>query len=183
MLGAPLPGDVEAALFAVAERFGEIVLAVRSSAADEDLPEASFAGQYDTVLGVRGLAALRAAVRRCWASAHGERVRAYPGTRARPGASSLAMLIQRQVQADVAGVAFSANPVSGARDEALVSAAAGLGDAVVSDRRPADEWIVRGSTATAVRVAHQALTAAQARALAALARRVEAVLGGPQDVE
>ena len=111
VLGVPLPGEVEAALAEIAAHFGDATLAVRSSAAAEDLPDASYAGQYDSVLGVGGPDALRAAVRRCWASAYGERVRAY-----RPGGDrspTIAVFVQRQVDADVAGVAFSANPVSG----------------------------------------------------------------------
>jgi rifampicin phosphotransferase len=181
VLGAPLPGEVEAALAEVAAHFGDATLAVRSSAAAEDLPDASYAGQYDSVLGVRGPDALRAAVRRCWASAYGERVRAY-----RPGGDrppTIAVLVQRQVDADVAGVAFSANPVSGARDEVLVSAVPGLADALVSGAEQPDEWVVRGADATAVRVVHRALTAEQARAVAELALRVQALLGAPVDVE
>ncbi|MGH2890784.1 MAG: PEP/pyruvate-binding domain-containing protein, partial [Solirubrobacteraceae bacterium] len=183
VLAAELPADVEAALEAVTERFGDALLAVRSSASAEDLAGASFAGQYETVLGVRGLDELRAAVRRCWASAYAGRVRGYASVHGQAAGSPPAVLIQRQVQADVAGVAFSANPVSGARDEALVSAVPGLGDDLVSGRRPADEWVVRGRDATAVRVVHQALTEAQAQAIAGVAVRIEALLGGPQDVE
>lgn len=183
VLAAPLPADVEAALATAAARFDTATLAVRSSALAEDLPGASFAGQYESVLGVRGLDALRAAVRRCWASAHSERLRAYSSTHGQAGASPIAVLIQRQVDADIAGVAFSADPVSGARDRVLVSAIPGLGEALVSGAQSPDEWVVQGQTATAVRVTHQALTEAQALAVASLAKRVEDLLGGPQDIE
>ncbi len=181
VLHAPLPDVVEAALVDIAEHFGDAVLAVRSSAVAEDLPDASYAGQYDSVLGVQHLAALRDAVRRCWASAYDERVRTYSGGDAPPPA--IAVLVQRQVGADIAGVAFSANPVSGATDEVLVSAMPGLADALVGGTVQPDEWTVRGATATAVRVSHQALTAQQAQSVAALALRVHAVLDVPVDVE
>ncbi|MGH3743931.1 MAG: PEP/pyruvate-binding domain-containing protein, partial [Mycobacteriales bacterium] len=181
VLSAPLPAAVDGAVQAIAAHFGDATLAVRSSAAAEDLPDASFAGQYDTVLHVRGLPALRDAVRRCWASAHGDRVRAYRGSRG--PAPAIAVLVQRQVDPDVAGVAFTVNPVTGDRGEVLVSAVPGLGDALVSGEQQPDEWTVRGPAATAVRVEHQALAAEQARAVAALARQIEEVLGGPQDVE
>lgn len=177
----PLPSEVEAALAEIADHFGDAVLAVRSSAGAEDLPDASYAGQYDSVLGVRGPSALAEAVRRCWASAYGERVRAYRWRDEDP--PTIAVLVQRQVDADVAGVAFSANPVSGELDEVLVSAVPGLAGALVGGTEQADEWVVRGPDATAGRVIHRALTAEQARAVAGLALRVQSVLGGPVDVE
>lgn len=176
---ADLPGDLEDALAAVAAHFDRCTVAVRSSAVAEDQPDASFAGQYETVLHVRGLDELRDAVRRCWASADGDRVRAY----ANGPSSPVAVLVQRQVAADVAGVAFTADPVSGSRDGVLVSAVPGLGDSLVSGVRTPDEWRVAGSCVTAVRVTNQALAEPQVRAVAALAERAEAVLGSPQDVE
>jgi phosphoenolpyruvate synthase/pyruvate phosphate dikinase len=87
-------------------------------------PRPSYAGQYETVLGVEGLEAVAAAVRRCWASASAARVAAYERGRS-AGAPRMAVLIQRLVPADASGVAFSANPVTGARDETLVSAVRG----------------------------------------------------------
>jgi pyruvate,water dikinase len=182
VLGAALPANVEAHLADIAAHFGDATLAVRSSASAEDLPDASYAGLYDSVLGVRGLPALREAVRRCWASAYGGRVRAYAGG-GRGEPPTIAVLVQRQIDADVAGVAFSANPVTGELDEVLVSAALGLGDALVSGAEQPDEWVVRGSSATAERVVHQALTAEQARTVAGLALRVQGLLSGPVDVE
>lgn len=180
---AALPAPVEAALDRVAEHFGAATLVVRSSAADEDSTAASFAGQYQTVLHVRGPEALRAAVRRVWASADSDQVRAYRRSRGPGHGPGIAVLVQRQVDADVAGVAFTADPVSGSRAAVLVSAVPGLGDAVVSGAQVPDEWRVAGETATAVRVTQQALAEAQARAVAAMALHVEEILGGPQDVE
>ena len=181
---ATAPGeDVSAALKAISDRFGDATLAVRSSAPDEDRPDASFAGQYETVLDVNGPPALRAAVTRCWQSAASERVRRYRQARGRGGAAAIAVLVQRQVAADVAGVVFTADPVTGSRDAVLVSAVPGLGDGLVNGQVSPDEWSVAGATATAVRVSHQALAAQQACAVAALAKRIEQTLGGPQDIE
>lgn len=179
---APLPSEVIAGLESIAAHFGDAPVAVRSSAVDEDRPDASYAGQYETVLHVVGLTALREAVRRCWASALGDRVREYQDGRA-PGRPKVAVLVQAMAEADVAGVAFTADPVTGARDEVLVSAVPGLGDVLVGGATQPDEWSVAGETATPVRVVHQALTATQSRAIAALARRVEERLGAPQDIE
>jgi pyruvate,water dikinase len=134
---APLPPVVVAALESVAAHFADVPVAVRSSAVAEDLPDASYAGQYDTVLGVVGLTALREAVRRCWASAFAARVHEYAADHAADHASGsrpIAVLVQEQVEADVAGIAFTADPVTGARGAVLVSAAPGLGDAVARVR-------------------------------------------------
>jgi pyruvate,water dikinase len=164
------------------ERLGPGRVAVRSSAIAEDLAEASYAGQYETVLGVEGLEAVAAAVRRCWASASSARVAAYErGSSAGP--PRMAVLIQRLVPADAAGVAFTANPLSGARDETLVSAVPGLGDRLVSGEVTPDEWIVRGDRADCRRGAVAALDAETARSIAELAGRLEVLFGAPQDVE
>jgi phosphohistidine swiveling domain-containing protein len=108
------------------------VVAVRSSATAEDLPEASFAGQQDTFLNVQGYGEVLAAVKRCWASlwtarAIGYRMRQGIG----PDGLSLAVVVQALVPAEAAGILFTANPVTGRRDQAMISAAWGLGEAVV----------------------------------------------------
>ncbi len=107
-------------------------VAVRSSATAEDLPDASFAGQQDTYLNVKGADAVLEAVKRCWASLWTARAIGY---RARQsidqGAVSLAAVVQLLVPAEAAGIMFTANPITGARDQAMISAAWGLGEAVV----------------------------------------------------
>src|SRR5829696_7118647 len=112
---------------------GETAVAVRSSATAEDLPGASFAGQQDTYLNVRGAEALLEAVKNCWASLWTARAMAY---RARqsidPETVSLAVVVQRMVEAEAAGVMFTANPANGRRNELTISAAWGLGESVVS---------------------------------------------------
>ena len=103
------------------------------SATAEDLPEMSFAGQLDTYLNVRGKAGVLDAVKHCWASLWTARAIGY---RARNGIASqemsMAVVIQQLVPADAAGVLFTANPVSGQRKEAIITAAWGLGEAIVS---------------------------------------------------
>src|SRR5712691_2393794 len=103
---ATLPTDVAAALLAAAEVLGDVPLAVRSSGVSEDLPDASFAGQYETVLDVRGAEALMTAVRQVFASAFSHRVTAYRATQAPQATVRMAILVQCMIAADAAGVAF-----------------------------------------------------------------------------
>ncbi len=183
VVAAVLPADVANALLTAAAGLGDIPLAVRSSGVAEDLSGASFAGQYETVLDVRGADALSAAVRRCWASVFSERVVAYRATQGQRGVSSMAVLVQRLVPAEAAGVAFTANPVTGDRAETVVSAVKGLGDRLVSGQVSPDEWLVKGEDTICQRSQEDAIDAVQARAVAELARRVEAHFGAPQDIE
>jgi phosphoenolpyruvate synthase/pyruvate phosphate dikinase len=118
-------------------------LAVRSSATAEDLPEASFAGQQDTFLNVDGYGEVLEAVKGCWASLWTARAIGY---RARQGIGteglSLAVVVQLLVPAEAAGILFTANPVTGRRDQAMISAAWGLGEAVVGGLVTPDTIIV-----------------------------------------
>jgi phosphohistidine swiveling domain-containing protein len=178
-----LPVDVTAALAGIAANLAGRPVAVRSSATDEDLPGASFAGQYESILDVEGVRALTDAVRTCWASAYSERVTAYHETHGTGGSRRVGVLIQHMVPADAAGVAFSANPVTGERDEVLVSAVRGLGDRLVSGEATPDEWAVRAGTASLVAGDEHAIDAVQAAAIAALAEQIEDRFGCPQDIE
>lgn len=107
-------------------------VAVRSSATAEDLPEASFAGQQETYLNIKGSEAVLDAVKQCWASLWTARAIGY---RARQGISSegvaLAVVVQLLVPAEAAGILFTAHPVTGERHQAMISAAWGLGAAAV----------------------------------------------------
>src|SRR5215213_7972354 len=123
---------------------GETPVAVRSSATAEDLPGMSFAGQQETYLNVRGAEALVEAIKTCWASLWTARAMAY---RARqggvdPATVSLAVVIQRMVESEAAGVMFTANPSNGRRDQATISAAWGLGESVVSGSVMPDSIVV-----------------------------------------
>src|SRR4030095_7828354 len=110
-LSDPLRAEIAEAYAVLGE---DVQVAVRSSATAEDLPEASFAGQQDTYLNVRGLEDLLVAVRDCWASLWTARAMAY---RARQGIDtatvSLAVVVQQLVDAEAAGVMFTATPSTG----------------------------------------------------------------------
>jgi phosphohistidine swiveling domain-containing protein len=163
--------------------------AVRSSAIAEDLAGASYAGQYETVLDVR-LDELPQAVRQVVDSAASARVAAYRHAHPQAAAADLpgsgagmAVLVQVMVPADAAGVAFTANPLTGDRDEVVISAVPGLAERLVAGLATGDQWVVRDAQARRTRGAEQAISADQARQVAALARRVQAHLGSPQDLE
>jgi pyruvate,water dikinase len=129
-----------------------IPVAVRSSATAEDLPGASFAGQQDTYLNNRDEQAVLEAVKRCWASLSTARAIAY---RARqdiaPGEVALAVVVQELVFAEAAGVMFTANPLTGRRDELMITAAWGLGEAIASGAVTPDTITVNKSTFIPVR--------------------------------
>jgi hypothetical protein len=163
---------------------GDVPVAVRSSAVAEDLADASFAGQYETVLDVRGPDALLQAIRHVRASAASARAQQYMAAHGVSGDTGIAVLMQRMLAPEAAGVAFTADPVTGRRDETVITAARGLGERVVSGEAVGDEWVVRDGTAECRRSVEAAITAEQAVEIAGLARRVEAHFGGlPQDVE
>lgn len=160
-----------------------IPLAVRSSAIAEDRADASFAGQYETVLDVRGADALRAAIHRVRDSARGTRVQHYRTERSHAEDDGIAVLVQRMLAPEAAGVAFTANPVTGARDEILIVAARGLGERVVSGEAVGDEWLVRDDEPVCHRSVEAAIDPVQVRAVAQLARRAADYFGVPQDIE
>jgi pyruvate,water dikinase len=140
---AVIPGRLREEILAAYTELGRGSVAVRSSATAEDLPGAAFAGQQDTYLNVRGEAELLDAVRRCWASLWTDRAVAY---RARlgidPAEVRIAVVVQRMVDADVAGVMFTADPVTGDRESIVVEASAGLGEAVVSGLVTPDHYVL-----------------------------------------
>ncbi len=127
-------------------------VAVRSSATAEDLPELSFAGQQESYLNIRGTAELLDAVKRCWASLWTARAISY---RARhsiaPGDVSLAVVVQALVPAEVAGIMFTADPLSGRRDHVMINAAWGLGEAIVGGLVTPDTIVVDKQTGTTLR--------------------------------
>src|ERR687893_42501 len=142
--GAPIPPEIERNILAAYHELGEGPVAVRSSATAEDLPEAAFAGQQDTYLNISDEQALLDSVRRCWASLWTDRAIAYRDRqKTEQQTVKLAVVVQRMVAAEVAGVLFTANPVTGARDEVVVDANPGLGEAVVSGLVTPDHFVLR----------------------------------------
>jgi phosphohistidine swiveling domain-containing protein len=145
-----IPDDVAAEVRTAYDRLanenGQAV-AVRSSATAEDLPGASFAGQQDTYLNVVGAGTLMEAVRACWASLWTARAMSYRDHESiDPAKVSLAVVVQRMVPAEAAGTLFTADPVSGRRDRAVINAAWGLGEAVVGGQVTPDTLVVEKSS-------------------------------------
>ncbi|MGC5333456.1 rifamycin-inactivating phosphotransferase [Micromonospora sp. DT62] len=205
-----LPDDVAAAIVRALARLGErAACAVRSSATAEDLPTASFAGQQDTYLNVVRQEAILQHVSRCWASLFTERAVTY---RRRNGidhrAVQMAVVVQKMVFPQAAGVLFTADPVTHHRKVAVVEASFGLGEALVSGLVNADAYRVRDGEIIAKAIAAKrlaihalpgggtgqqaidserqeqpALTDAQVVRLVRLGRRIEAHFGHPQDIE
>lgn len=162
-------------------------VAVRSSAVDEDGSAHSFAGQLESYLGVP-LSNVAERVADVWRSGFTPRVWAYRrehGLKSAPSAP--AVLVQRMVNAETAGVAFSADPVTGRRGVAIVSAMRGLGDALVSGAADADTFAVGRDGEILSRSfadgSTPVLNEEQIRAVAALARQAERQFGCPQDIE
>ncbi|WP_329387060.1 rifamycin-inactivating phosphotransferase [Streptomyces sp. NBC_01716] len=185
--GAAVPGDLAVEVTRALGRFGErAAWAVRSSATAEDLPTASFAGQQDSYLNVVGAAEILRHISRCWASLFTERAVVY---RRRNGIDhrtvQMAVVVQRMVLPQAAGVLFTADPVTGDRKVATVDAGFGLGEALVSGLVNPDVFKVRHGEAVidSQRREQPALTDAQVVQLVELGRRIEAYFGRPQDIE
>lgn len=205
-----MPGDVAAEIRNRYSELGAGPVAVRSSATAEDLPGMSFAGQLETYLNICGADGVLDAVQRCWASlwtarAIGYRIRQAIG----PDTVSIAVVVQKLVPAEVAGILFTANPVTGARDEVVINAAWGLGEAVVGGLVTPDTFVVsrksgrlvsreiavkevmtirlatgtREEPVTADRQETASLTTDQAVELAKMGETVEALYGMPMDIE
>lgn len=212
---APLPAAVSGALAgALAQLDPEAKgtpLAVRSSATSEDGAATSFAGLQETALWVRGRAAAERAVRSAWASLYSAESMIYRRHhRLEEGEQALAVVLQRMVDAEVAGVMFTLSPTTGDPSVVVIEAAFGLGSALVGgeitpDRfvlskitgevierriasktrrhRPAPEGGVREEEVPAALRDRPTLGEAELAELLTLARRIEALYGGPQDVE
>ena len=200
--GAMLP-SIESAIREAYGELGSAKVAVRSSATAEDLAEASFAGQQETYLDVAGADEVIASLRSCWASLYSPRALQY---RRAKGISHLsveiAVVVQQMVPAEAAGVLFTVDPVQQRSDWMMVSAAPGLGEAIVSGRRRGDTYRIRrephqgrsaGSPAPRGALTiidrdlespgRSALSDAELLELGRLGLSLEAHFGCPQDVE
>jgi pyruvate,water dikinase len=185
-------------------------VAVRSSALGEDSAEATFAGQQETILWVRGAGAVIDAVRACWASLYSAEAISYR-RRLEESAPAMGVTVQQMVAADVSGVMFTCNPVSGDRSMVAINASWGLGLAVVGGEVTPDDHLVSKVTGDVVRETiadkhvqyvpavgghgtervavdderrrRRCLDNEGLTALVELGRRVERHFGSPQDVE
>ena len=191
-LGLPVPpgyviagvsgvSDAATARFDEMDAAGWTPVAVRSSAVGEDGDDQSFAGQYDTVLGVDSVDDFVAAVRACADSVHSRRASSYSGN----GAATMNVVVQRMVDARAAGVVFTADPVSGRRDLTVIDVVSGLGEALV-DGTVAPDHVVLDADGTAVvneTVAAPVLSPVEIAAIQSGARRAEQERGRPMDLE
>jgi len=211
-LPEPLLHPLAQAYSLLADRCGmpEPAVAVRSSALDEDGAAASFAGQHDTYLNIRGSDAVRAAVERCIRSAASPEAVAYRTQRGLPlDDVRIAVLVQQLVPSEVSAVVFSANPITGSRDEVMINASWGLGESIVGGSVTPDTFVARkrDGQVTLRDVASKrymtvmtqsgtaevpvpgelenacTLTDDQVRAMTELAVKLEAAAGRPVDIE
>jgi pyruvate,water dikinase len=199
------PAEIAAAYEALGD---EPPVAVRSSACAEDSDAASYAGQQETYLHVRGADAVLDRVRDCWASFFSERAIFYRERKGSLDDLGMAVVVQRMVQADVAGVLFTCDPVHRRRDRMVVEAVLGLGEAAVSGAVTPDHYVLkRDGTVKRTKVARQPfaivplegggteqrelgaegaarkLGEQHLRELARIGDDLEQRLGGPQDIE
>lgn len=210
---SPLPSAVEAEIRDALARIGAAAddpFAVRSSSTFEDLAQAAFAGQHDTYLNIRGEEAILRRVRDCFISLWGDRAVLY---RHRQGFSQtdarMAVVVQRQILCDRAGVGFSMNPVSGRIDHLVIDANYGLGESVVSGEGEIDHFELDKSSLEVVhraighkdsmvaptdtgveqrpvpaeRADQPCLSDEELREIGRLLQRVESHYGWPQDIE
>lgn len=204
-----VPDTLAAAIHTAYHCIGQPLVAVRSSATAEDLPEMSFAGQQDTYLNILGKDELLKAVIRCWGSLWTARAIGYRSrNRISHDEVALAVVVQAMVQSEASGVLFTANPLTGNRGETVIDATFGLGEALVSGQVEPDHYIVEtnsghilqktlGAKALAIRgqvgggtvtqqedaATQQALPDDVIQELTDLGRRVAELYGSPQDLE
>jgi pyruvate, water dikinase len=218
VLTTPIPATVAAAittayagLAAPGAPSDPPVVAVRSSATSEDSAQHSFAGMFESFLNIRGDAELLAHVRRCWASAFGGRVLYYRVKQAVPGEALIAVVVQRMVNSEKAGVLFTVNPATNDASAIVIEAAFGLGEVVVAGQVTPDRYEVDKRTGhlRASQIGHKAfllrrdpagagnvrielpedagaapvLSREEVRDLTDLGTRLEAHYGTPQDAE
>ena len=209
-LNSTIPQQIAADLVSAWQHLGATAVAVRSSATAEDLPNASFAGQQDTFLNIRGEAVLLDIVKQCWASLWTARAIAYRRRQGiDPASVSLAVVVQVLVAAEASGILFTADPTTGERDHVLINASWGLGEAIVAGLVTPDTAVVdktnwqivshevnkkttmtvrteTGTADTAVPVEQQneqVLGEETAVALAKLGAQIETHYGTPVDIE
>ncbi|HEX7264332.1 MAG TPA: PEP/pyruvate-binding domain-containing protein [Candidatus Dormibacteraeota bacterium] len=208
--GLRLPADFSAAVAGAYERLNtDVGVAVRSSARAEDSEAASFAGQQETFLNVRGRDEVLKRIKDCWASFFSERALFYRSRKGSLADLGMAVVVQRQLAPDRSGVMFTIDPVRRRRDQMMIEAVWGLGESVVSGQATPDHYVVsRDGVVKQARVSFQEfavradaaggvrqypLTAEEGGArvlddaeiaeLARVGRELEAHFGQPLDVE
>jgi phosphohistidine swiveling domain-containing protein len=162
------------------------LMAVRSSATAEDQVRSSFAGQYETILGVSSFEGLQSALKKCWASRWSER--SYEYCRKNDidhGSIKMAVIVQQQVPADFAGVVFTTDPATGRPDRLVIEYVPGLGDKLVSGHAAPDRVTVakRSGRISETRASGRGLDPGIIKKIGRQAIRIEKKFGGPQDIE
>jgi pyruvate,water dikinase len=143
IMGSPLSRSLAREITEAYERLGGGLVAVRSSATAEDLPDASFAGQQRTYLNVQGIDRVLETVRGCWASLFEARAIFYREEQHFDQLSvGIAVPVQRMVQSEIAGVMFTAEPTRSDRSKVLVEAVHGLGETIVSGEITPDSYLI-----------------------------------------
>ncbi|HEX8770083.1 MAG TPA: PEP/pyruvate-binding domain-containing protein [Acidimicrobiales bacterium] len=213
LISAAKLDDLSEAVRAAYGRLGgeDVPVAVRSSSVSEDGEEVSFAGQYDTVLSVRGIEDVLRRVVDCWASTFRAHVQEYSDWLGTDAPGHMAVVVQQMVPAEAAGVMMTVDPVSGDRSQVLIEACHGLGCALVGGQVTPDRYAVDKVTSEfrSITIADKdraayvgmpdaevawvgvpasertqpAISTEEALRLAYLGRDIERALGGPQDVE
>jgi pyruvate,water dikinase len=210
--GSPLPTDLRGAIAQAYDDLGrEPAVAVRSSAVSEDGEAASFAGQQETFLNVRGEETIGRQVQACWASFLAPRALFYRAKKGTLADTRMAVVVQEMVRADRSGVLFTIDPIRKRRDRMVIEAVFGLGEGIVSGEITPDHYVVDRDTGTVIEefvavqpmavmfdpeldgTRHLELSEAegaarvlddeQLRRVHAMGLRVERFFGAPQDVE
>jgi pyruvate,water dikinase len=161
-------------------------LAVRSSATAEDLPDHSFAGLYDTYLGIANIDDCLIAIKKCWASLWTERAFVYrQKNHFDPRKVKMAVIVQSLIEAEVSGVLFTADPLSGDDRRIFIEACPGFGDILVSGRVSPDRFVMdkKGPNVLSRSLVAPCINNQTAQKLAELALKVESKFGCPQDIE
>ena len=207
---ASIPSELRAAVAEAHAALGaDVAVAVRSSACAEDGEAASFAGQQETYLHVRGLEDTLHRLRDCWASFFSDRALFYRAEKGSLDDIEMAVVVQRMVEPEVAGVMFTVDPVGGRRDRLVIEAVFGLGEALVSGEVTPDHYVLKHDGTVRKRQVHvqpfrvvQApgsgtvkepldeelggrpkLDDEQLRALAEIGTELHRIAGVPQDIE
>jgi len=190
IVSTPLPPSLAEAILAAHERLAHGgLVAVRSSAVSEDGLTASFAGQQESYLNVRGGDAVLDRVRECWASFFSPRALFYRAQKAVLADTRMAVVVQEMVQADKSGVMFTVDPIRNRREYMVIEGAPGLGDAIVSGEITPDHYVVSREEGVTVEVfipddeCGRVLSEHELDGLRRLGLRLEAFFGSPQDVE
>ncbi|MHC4753549.1 MAG: PEP/pyruvate-binding domain-containing protein [Planctomycetota bacterium] len=203
IIDAPLTNDLRQDIKNSYHKLSTEFVAVRSSATAEDLPGHSFAGQYETYLGINNPEDCIEAVKKCWASLWTERAYEY---RQKNGfehpAVNMAVIVQALVKADTSGIIFTADPVNGYKSRIIIEAVSGLGEALVSGMATPDRFIVRKRNLKIIsrriknrkteffkdanksnQTSNPCIDNGTAKKLAKSARKMEIKFSCPQDIE